>query len=362
MVSEALDRGNLSQPVKIGGLALANPLILAPMAGITQLPFRRLAKEQGCALVVTEMVSAKGLIHRGPKTLELLQSHPMEKPLSVQIFGKEPEAMKEAAQIVQAQGADLIDINLGCCARKIVRQGAGAALMRSPGLLASILRAVRTAVTIPVTVKIRTGWDPSGDQAIMIGQVAQDAGVNAVAIHPRTALQGFAGQADWSLIARLKETLSVPVIGNGDITRPEDVVRMRRETHCDAMMIGRASMGNPWIFSQALDILKGCSPKPPDCSVRLETALKYLGHAVEQFGEVRAVRMMRSRLIWFVKGLPHCSRFRETIVRLESHQDMADVVKAYFEALMACDRLETDSCSGTRSHEQYRGTSVLMKS
>jgi len=322
---------------KIGDLVLANPLVLAPMAGITQLPLRRLAKEQGCALVVSEMISSNGLVHGGQKTLELLKSHPSERPLSVQIFGKDAVVMKEAGQIVQAQGADILDINLGCSVRKVTKQGAGSVLMREPVQLAAILKAVRKAVSLPLTVKIRSGWDPSGEQALMIGHVAQDAGVDAVALHPRTAKQGFTGKADWSLIARLKESLSIPVIGNGDIARPEDVLKMQQETGCDAVMIGRASMGNPWIFSQALDLMNGRHPKSPDLAVRLETILRYICHAVDQFGEIRAMRMMRSRLAWFVKGLPRCSGFRKDIVLLESKNDMITAVKAYFESLQISD-------------------------
>lgn len=314
---------------------LANPLVLAPMAGITQPPLRRLAKEQGCALVVSEMISANGLVHGGQKTLELLKSHPSERPLSVQIFGKDPGMMKEAAQIVQGRGADLLDINLGCSVRKVVRQGAGAALMDKPDLLASILRSVRTAVSLPLTVKIRSGWDSSGDQALAIGRMAQDEGVDAVAIHPRTARQGFAGKADWSLISRLKKALSIPVVGNGDILTPQDAYNMHQETGCDALMIGRAAMGNPWIFSQALDLMSGRRPKTPDLSIRLETICRYIRYTVEQYGEMRAVRMLRSRLAWFVKGLPRCSRFRESIIRLESENNMMQAVKAYFEDLKA---------------------------
>ena len=332
-----MDCKKTSDSWAIGGMVLANPMVLAPMAGITQLPLRRLAKEQGCALVVSEMISANGLVHGGRKTLELLKSHPSERPLSVQIFGKDPEMMKEAAIIVQDQGADLLDINLGCSVRKVVKQGAGAALMRQPDRLASIFRAVRESVSLPLTVKIRSGWDSSGDQAMSIGQVAQDMGIDALAIHPRTAVQGFAGKADWSLIARLKESLSIPIVGNGDVTSPEDVLKMRQETACDAVMIGRAAMGNPWIFSQALSLLNGRCAQPPDLTTRLETISRYIRYAVDQFGEIRAAQMMRSRLAWFVKGLPRCSGFRKSIVRLQSQEDMIGAVKAYFEALQKAD-------------------------
>ncbi|MBW2107771.1 MAG: tRNA dihydrouridine synthase DusB [Deltaproteobacteria bacterium] len=316
--------------MKIGDVALANPLILAPMAGITQLPLRRLAKEQGCALVVSEMISANGLVRKGRKTLELLESHPSEQPLCVQIFGKEPRVMADAAQIARAHGAAMVDINLGCSVRKVVRQGAGAALMRDLHGLAELLCAVRRAVNVPVTVKMRSGWDPSGDQAVAVGRLAQDLGMDAVTIHPRTAVQGFSGKADWSVIARLKESLSIVVIGNGDLRSPQDVVDMQQKTGCDAMMIGRAAMGNPWIFSQTLDLMNGRTPKAPTLSSRLETMLRYLHHGVEQFGETRAVRMMRSRLCWFVKGCPRSSGFRKAIVRLETAREMADTAQAYF--------------------------------
>ncbi len=316
--------------MKIGNLVLDNPLILAPMAGITQLPFRRLAREAGCALVVTEMVSVKGLVHGSKKTAELLMSHPSERPLSAQIFGADPEVMKEAAQIVQGLSADLLDVNLGCSVRKVVRQGAGAALMREPEKLETILKAIRSAVSLPLTVKMRTGWEPSGEQAIIAARIAEDCGVDAVAIHPRTAIQGFGGRADWSVIARLKDSVAVPVIGNGDIQGPDDVLRMQRETGCDGVMIGRASIGNPWIFAQALDLIHSRPPGRPDFPKRLDTVLRYIEYSVDHFGEDRAVPMMRSRLGWFTKGLPHSSRFRATIARLKNRQDMMDAVHAFF--------------------------------
>jgi len=319
--------------MKIGGLVLENPLILAPMAGITELPFRRLAREAGCALVVTEMVSANGLVHGSKKTAELLMTHPSERPLSAQIFGADPEIMKEGAQIVQGAGADILDINLGCSVRKVVRQGSGVALMREPERLEAVLRAIRSAISLPLTIKMRTGWDPSGEQAVKVAQMAEDCGVDAVAIHPRTAVQGFGGSADWSLIARLKELISIPVIGNGDIQGPDDVLRMQRETGCDAVMIGRASIGNPWIFAQALDLMNSRPPRRPDLRERLHMVIRYIEYSVNHFGEVRAVRMMRSRLGWFTKGLPHSSRFRAKITRLKTRDDMTDAVQAYFEGV-----------------------------
>jgi len=319
--------------MKIGGLTLENPLILAPMAGITHLPFRRLAKEAGCALVVTEMVSANGLVHRSGKTAEILAIHPDERPVSAQIFGTDPDIMREAAQMVQGMGADILDINLGCSVRKIVRQGAGVALMRDPEKLEEVFKAVCSAVSIPATVKMRTGWDRSGDQAIRAARIAEDCGLDAVAIHPRTATQGFGGQADWSLISRMKDAVSIPVIGNGDIREPGDVLRMQRETGCDSVMIGRASIGKPWVFSQTLSLMDGKQLTEPNLSERLSTVLRYIELAVDHFGETRAMFMMRSQLAWFTKGLPHSSRFRAAIVRLKTKQNMIEVVQAYFNNL-----------------------------
>ena len=316
--------------MRIGTLLLENPLILAPMAGITDLPFRRLAREAGCALVVTEMVSANGLVHGTRKTRELLASHPSERPVSVQIFGADPQTMKEAAQMVESAGPDLIDVNLGCSVRRVIRQGAGAALMREPKRLAAVLNAIRSAVSLPLTVKMRTGWEPSGGQAIRAARIAEDCGVDAAVLHPRTAVQGFSGRADWSLIARLKDSVSIPVIGNGDIHGPDDVLKMQRETGCDGVMIGRASIGNPSIFARALDLIDSTRPRQPDLPKRLHTALRYIEYSVNHFGEGRAVPIVRSRLGWFTKGLPHSSRFRAALSRLKTRQDMVDAVQAYF--------------------------------
>lgn len=319
--------------MQIGNLPLDNPLVLAPMAGITQLPMRRLAKEHGCALVVTELISSNGLVQGGEKSLELLKSHPAERPLSVQIFGKDPEIMRDAAGLVVSLGADIVDINLGCSVRKVVRQGSGAALMREPDRLQKILKAVRDVTAVPLTIKIRSGWDPSGDEAVGVARMAQDCGVDAVAVHPRTALQGFGGKADWSLIGRLKANLSIPVIGNGDVLVPQDVLRMQSLTGCDAVMIGRAAQGNPWIFSQSHAVIAGKTPVLPDLSSRFQVMCRYVDYMVAHFGEYRAVRMLRSRIVWFVKGLPRCSAFRNSVTRLRSHHEMVNAVASYFESI-----------------------------
>ena len=231
--------------MQIGSVRLKNKAILAPLAGITNLPFRLMAKEAGCALVCSEMVSANGLVHKSIKTEQLLDSLPKEKPLSVQIFGFDPEIMAEAARVVESSGADIIDINFGCSVKKIVKNGSGVALMKMPKTAAALIKSVRNAVRIPLTIKLRTGWNPTGNQAFEISEIAEACGVDAIAIHPRTATQGFSGRADWSIIAALKRRVGIPVIGNGDIFSAQDALKMLEETRCDAVMIGRAAFFAP---------------------------------------------------------------------------------------------------------------------
>ncbi len=319
--------------MKIGSLQLKNITILAPLAGITNLPFRILAKEAGCGLVCSEMVSANGLAYQSKKTYKMLDSVAEEKPLSLQMFGADPSIMAEAAAMVQASGADILDINFGCSVKKVVKTGAGVALMREPERAEAILRAVRKAVSIPLTIKIRTGWDRSGDQASRIARLAEACGVDAIAVHPRTAPQGFSGHADWSVIARIKAAISIPVVGNGDIVVPEDAHNMLEQTGCDAIMIGRAAIGNPWIFSQVLSLIRGEDVAPVALSLRHQTIIRYLEASVRHIGEEHACRMMRSRLGWFVKGLPNSSRFRESIKRIASEKEAKERLAQYMQSI-----------------------------
>ena len=323
----------MHKPLKIGPLVLDNSVILAPLAGITSLPFRLLAKEAGCGLVCSEMISANGLVHRSKKTLQMLDSIPEEKPLSVQIFGTDPSIMAEAAEIVESSGASLLDINFGCSVKKVVKTGAGVVLMKEPERAESLLKAVRKSVSIPVTIKIRTGWDKSGAHAFRIAEIAEACGVDAIAVHPRTAVQGFRGKADWSIITSVKKIVSIPVIGNGDIITPDDAVRMQNETGCDAVMIGRAAIGNPWIFAQVLARFRGDESFCMDFTHRFEVMLKYIHESVRYFGEKRACSMMRSRLGWFVKGLKCSSKFRESIKRISSEDEAIDLLKTYMRFL-----------------------------
>jgi len=315
--------------MQIGPVTLENNVILAPLAGITNLPFRLLAKEAGCGLVCSEMISSHGLVYKSEKTLKMLDSTPEEKPLSVQLFGAKPDIMAEAAAIVEASGADIVDINFGCSVRKIIRTGSGAALMRTPDLAEDLLKAVRRAVRTAMTIKIRTGWDTSGRQALNIARIAENCGVDAVAVHPRTAAQLFGGRADWSIIAAVKKTVSIPVIGNGDIMSADDAIRMLDETGCDAVMIGRKAIGNPEIFAQVVARINGCKEVAEDHACRFDRMIRYLKASVEYLGEAQACRMMRSRLGWFAKGMPNSSRFREAIKHLSSEKEGIELISAY---------------------------------
>jgi nifR3 family TIM-barrel protein len=321
--------------MQIGTLKLDNNLIFAPLAGISNLPLRLLAKEAGCGLVYSEMVSANGLVYGSAKTRQLMNSTPEEKPLAIQIFGTDPSIMAEAAQMAVSAGADMVDINFGCSVKKIVKTGAGAALMRRPRRAAALLRAVRDAIATPLTIKIRSGWDRTGQEARDLLEIAQECGVDALTIHPRSATQGFRGRADWSLIAALKQNATLPVIGNGDVTRAEDALRMLAETGCDGVMIGRAAIGNPFLFAEIRDKIAGRAGAPPGIAARLRIMRRYARDSVRYLGERQACLMMRSRLGWFVKGLHSCSTFRESIKRLETLEQTLEKIAVYEEILRA---------------------------
>jgi tRNA-dihydrouridine synthase B len=321
--------------MNIGAIKLNTPTVFAPLAGISNLPLRLLAKASGCGLVCSEMVSAYGLAYGSAKTMDLLASSPREKPLSVQIFGSDAAIMAAAAEKVEAAGADIVDINFGCSVRKILKSGAGAALMREPQKAGDIIQAVRRVVRVPLTIKMRSGWDASGQQALELARIARDGGADAVTIHPRTARQGFGGCADWSLIGRIKAALNIPVIGNGDIVEAADALRMMESTGCDAVMVGRAAMANPLIFAQIEDLIAGRSPRRASSEERVALMIRYLDSSVEYLGEKRACFMMRSRLAWLAKGLPLAGRFRRSIRLVTTHAEVRQRIDAYAEDLLA---------------------------
>jgi nifR3 family TIM-barrel protein len=315
--------------MNIGPLQLETPVILAPLAGITNLPFRLLAKEAGCGLVCSEMVSADGLVHGAPNAFDLLRSLPAEKPLAVQLFGSEPAVMAEAAAIVERSGADLLDINFGCAVKKVVQTGSGAALMRTPQRAEELLRAVRRAVRIPLTIKIRSGWEGSGRQALALGEIAEACGVNAVTVHPRTAGQKFSGRADWGIIAALKRHIGIPVIGNGDIACAEDAARMLSETGCDAVMVGRRAIGYPRIFTEIGRRLHGEAVPADTIANRIEVLRRYTQLTVDCFGGETATRLIRRRLGWFVKGMRNGAVLRGAAGKITCMDQAYEVIEAF---------------------------------
>jgi nifR3 family TIM-barrel protein len=314
-------------------LQLNNPLVLAPMAGITNLPFRRLVKALGPGLVYTEMVSANGLIRNQPGTLRYLDSHPDEKPLAVQIFGSEPAVMAAAAERVLEAGADIVDINMGCPARKVVKTGAGGALLRDLRRAVAVASAVRRACPLPLTVKIRAGWSHGQSDTRDLARMLEDCGVDGIAIHPRFVTQGFTGKADWSIIAAVKLAVRIPVIGNGDVVTPRQAPAMKLRTGCDAVMIGRGAVGNPWIFQQALALEQNRPVTNASLTDRRRLIKNHFQLLAEHKGLGEATRAIRRPLLWYTKGLPHSNRFRRHIAEIKDLETLMNALDAYFRTL-----------------------------
>jgi tRNA-dihydrouridine synthase B len=313
----------------IGPLEVSPPLILAPMAGITDLPFRALAREQGAPLCFTEMVSAQGLIRNGKNTLTLLRSDPGDRPLGIQLFGEDPVALAEAARRVEGF-CDLIDVNMGCPVRKVVAGGAGSALLRKPALVSAILRAVRSATKLPLTIKIRTGWSSSEASFLEISRIAESEGCDAITLHPRTRAQMFSEHADWDKLRELKQSSGVPIIGSGDVFSAGDIVEMFQQTGCDGVMIARGSLGNPWIFRETADMLAGENPRPATKAERFSTVTKHLESLQELYGGKTAVCEMRKHLSWYVKGIPGAARFRAHINMIGEMEPFREAIETFF--------------------------------
>lgn len=316
--------------MQIGEIKLAAPLALAPMAGITDLPFRLICRRLGCGMTVSEMVSAKGLLYKNVKTTEMLRIDDGERPTAIQLFGSVPEELAEAARIVEASGADMIDFNMGCPVPKIVNNGEGSALMKQPQLAHDILAAMVKAVKIPVTVKFRAGWDDSNRNAVEIAKAVEAAGVSAVAVHGRTRQQFYEGKADWGIIAEVKQAVKVPVFGNGDIFTVEDGLRMLAETGVDGLMIGRGADGNPWIFRELAAVLRGEErPAAPSLQERLAQAAEHLDMLIDYKGEHISVKEMRRHISAYLKGLPHAAEFRGRFHKVDTREQFVELLAEY---------------------------------
>ncbi len=317
--------------LRIGNVTLENNLILAPMAGVTPLPFRLLCREQGAGLVCMEMISAKAIYFRNKNTEELMEIHPGETPVSLQLFGSDPVIISEMAKKIEGHPFSLLDINMGCPVPKIVNNGEGSALMKNPRLAEEILTNTVKAVGKPVTVKIRKGFGGQGGNAVEMAKIAESCGVAAVAVHGRTREQYYTGKADWDIIARVKEAVSIPVIGNGDVTDGPSALAMLEHTGCDGIMVGRAARGNPWIFREILHYLEtGESLPGPAPGEARETVLRHAAMELEAKGEYTAVREMRKHISWYTAGYPNSAALRREINSMESFEELTRAVKGIF--------------------------------
>lgn len=321
--------------MKIGNLNFSNNVFLAPMAGVTDISFRQICKEQGCGLTFSEMVSAKALYYESQKTQDLLRISDKEKPIAVQIFGRDPKIMAEVVERYFNNNSDIciIDINMGCPAPKIIKNGEGSALLKEPALAAEIVREIKKVSTKPVTVKFRKGFNDDNINAVEFAKFLENAGADAITLHGRTTKQMYQGKADWGIIKEVKEVVSIPVIGNGDVFNYKDAKELVRITNCDGIMIARGSMGNPWIFKEIENILNNKEQLIISPKEKIEMCIKHYLLAIEYDGEYKAIREMRKHASWYIKGLSKSTEIKDKINRMESTLDVIKVLNEYKNSL-----------------------------
>lgn len=313
--------------LKIGNIELENRYILGPMAGVTDLPFRLLCREQGAGLLCMEMVSAKAIYYNNRNTESLLEIHPDERPVSLQLFGSDPKIMSEMAKRIEERPFAILDVNMGCPVPKVVKNGEGSALMKNPKLVYEIVSALVKAIDKPVTVKIRKGFDDDHVNAVEIAKIIEEAGAAAVAVHGRTREQYYSGKADWNIIRQVKEAVSIPVIGNGDVTSPQKADELVRQTGCDGVMIARGAQGNPWIFSELTQWeVTGELPLRPDKDEIRKMMLRHARLQLEYKGEFSGIREMRKHVAWYTKGLKGAARLREKVNAVESLEELENLL------------------------------------
>jgi tRNA-dihydrouridine synthase B len=322
----------------IGNVAFDSPFLLAPLAGVSDSPFRQLAREQGASVVYTEMVSADGLVRGNQATLDYCAFEPHERPIGIQLFGSDPGIMAEATRVLcdlpAERRPDLVDINMGCPVRKVVNRCAGAALLQDLPRIRAIVSRMREASRVPVTAKIRLGWDGSSRNVVDVCRALADAGAAAVAIHARTRAEKFEGAAHWEMIGEAKRAVTIPVIGNGDVRTPGDALRMLETTGCDAVMMGRAAFGDPWVFRRARARWeRGETLAPPTAAERLAAGIRHLAMMVQSVGPAVAAKEMRKHVAWYIKGLPNSARIREQVNRAPTAEALAELLRAYLETL-----------------------------
>jgi nifR3 family TIM-barrel protein len=318
--------------IKIGNVELQGNLFLGPMAGVTDLPFRLLCKKKGADLVCTEMISAKGLLYQNKNTEILMRIAEEERPAALQLFGSDPDILADMAMKIEHRNFDLLDINMGCPVPKVVNNGEGSALMKDPKLIGRIVRKVSDAIHKPVTVKIRKGFDEENINAVEVARIAEENGAAAIAVHARTRAQFYSGKADWEIIRKVKEAVSVPVIGSGDVQTPEDARRMLEQTGCDGIMIARAARGNPWLFGQIKTYLaSGVLLPKPDFDELRDMILRHGRLAIEYKGEYTGMREMRKHVAWYTAGYPGSSRLRNQVNDIETYEDLVRLLEDYRE-------------------------------